>query len=292
MNCVICPRNCNIDRSKSQGYCKTSELVKVARADLHMWEEPCISGEEGSGTIFFSGCNLRCVYCQNHEISGGLVGKDISIERLSELMIELQNKGANNINLVTPSHFLLQIKEAIRLAKTKGLNLPIVYNTSSYEKSEYIQQLKGYIDVYLPDFKYYDNELAKKYSNAPNYREIATKALDEMVSQVDERFNDKEIMIGGVIVRHLILPGNIDDSKKVIKYLYDRYGDRIYISIMNQFTPIENMLTNYPELNRKVTDEEYGEVVDYALEIGVEKGFIQEGETATESFIPKFDFKG
>lgn len=292
MNCVICPRNCNIDRSKSQGYCKTNELVKVARADLHMWEEPCISGEEGSGTIFFSGCNLRCVYCQNHEISGGLVGKDISIERLSELMIELQNKGANNINLVTPSHFLPQIKEAIRLAKTKGLNLPIVYNTSSYEKSEYIQQLKGYIDVYLPDFKYYDNELAKKYSNAPNYREIATKALDEMLNQVDEQFNDKEIMTGGVIVRHLILPGNIDDSKKVIKYLYDRYGDRIYISIMNQFTPIENMLTNYPELNRKVTDEEYGEVVDYALEIGVEKGFIQEGETATESFIPKFDFKG
>lgn len=289
MKCNICPRKCNIDRSKANGYCMVGEDVKISRSSLHMWEEPCISGQEGSGTIFFSGCNLRCVYCQNREISRGNVGKTVSVDELANIMLDLQQQGANNINLVTGGHFINSIIKSINIAKKGGLNIPIVYNTSSYESVDIIKALQGYVDVYLPDFKYYDNELSRKYSFADNYREIATFAIDEMVSQCSEIvFDSREIMQRGVIVRHLLLPGFVEDSKKVIKLLHDRYGDRIYISIMNQYTPID-IVKDYPELNRKVTAKEYDEVVDYAISIGVENGFIQEGDTASESFIPEFD---
>jgi len=292
MNCNLCPRKCNTDRSRYVGFCKSGEKIKVARASLHMWEEPCISGEEGSGTIFFSGCNMGCVYCQNRKISLGQTGKEISADRLSELMLELEERKANNINLVTPSHYTSQITEAIDKARQKGLSIPIVYNTSAYETAEQISSLEGYVDVYLPDFKYFDNSLAKKYSNAEDYKETATLAIDEMVRQCgSQSFNERGIMTKGVIVRHLLLPGYVKDSKNVIRYLHDRYADRIYISIMNQFTPLENV-RDYKELNRKVTKREYDELVDYAIDIGVEKGFIQEGDTASESFIPEFELMG
>jgi len=292
-DCTLCPRECHVDRtSGKKGYCKVTDELAVARAALHMWEEPCISGEEGSGTVFFSGCSLGCVYCQNHNISKGLAGKIITIERLAEIFLELQAKGANNINLVTPSHYVPHIIEALNISREKGLNIPIVYNCSGYEKVETLRLLEGYVDIYLPDFKYMSEEPAKKYSNCMDYFIVAAKALDEMVRQVKEAvFDERGIMQKGVIVRHLVLPGYLEDSKRIIKYLYENYGDKIYISIMNQYTPvIKNKI--YPELNRKITEEEYEELVDYAIEIGVENGFIQEGETASESFIPEFNGEG
>jgi len=292
-DCTLCPRECHADRTAGRkGYCKmTGELV-VARAALHMWEEPCISGEEGSGTVFFSGCALGCVYCQNHNISRGLAGKKITVHRLAEIFLELQEKGANNINLVTPSHYVPHIIEALDISREKGLILPVVYNCSGYEKVETLRLLEGYVDVYLPDFKYVSDALAEKYSNCRNYFAAASKALEEMVRQAgDARFDERGIMRKGVIVRHLALPGQLEDSKRVIKYLFETYGNRIYYSIMNQYTPIAK-LKEYPELNRKISEEEYRELVDYALEIGVENGYIQEGETALESFIPEFNGEG
>lgn len=288
--CNLCNRKCNIDRDVTFGYCKMSNQIMIARAALHMWEEPCISGEEGSGTVFFTGCGLRCVFCQNSKIAIGKSGHTISIEELADIFLDLQSQGANNINLVTPTHFVPQIIQALDISREKGLNLPIVYNTGSYDTVETIRMLKGYVDVYLPDFKYMDGEIAKKYSNAPDYPKAAKAAIEEMVSQVGEpRFCDKSaVMKRGVIVRHLVLPGQTKDSKKVIEYLYNTYGDKIYISIMNQYTPM-SQVKNIPELNRKLTENEYDEVVDYAIEIGVENGFIQEGETASESFIPEFE---
>jgi putative pyruvate formate lyase activating enzyme len=264
----------------------------VARAALHMWEEPCISGEKGSGTVFFSGCAMGCVYCQNHNIAIGAAGKEITVNRLSEIFLELQAKEANNINLVTPSHYVPQIVDAIIQAKEKGLHIPIVYNCSSYEKVETLKLLDGLIDIYLPDFKYMEDEIAIKYSNAKDYANYAKDAIAEMVRQTGEaQFNDDGIMTKGVIVRHLTLPEYLEDSKKIIHYLYKTFGDTIYISIMNQFTPLDTV-KNYPEINRKITDEEYEELVDYAIELGVENGFIQEGETATDSFIPEFNEEG
>lgn len=289
MKCNICPRKCNKDRKDGFGYCRSGDDIKISRSSLHMWEEMCISGKEGSGTIFFSGCNLRCVYCQNREISRSCVGKTVSIEGLSDIMLKLQDDGANNINLVTPTHYADKIIPAIKRAKDNGMNLPIVYNTSAYESVETIKLLEGYIDIYLPDFKYYDNELALKYSFAGDYREVAVNAIDEMVRQCqEESFDDRGMMTCGVIVRHMILPGFTGDSRKIIKLLHDRYGDKIYISIMNQYTPLD-IVKEYPELNRKITKREYDKVVDYAIELGIEKGFIQEGETALESFIPDFE---
>lgn len=291
--CTLCPRECRVDRGLGKtGFCKVPNQIKVSRAALHFWEEPCISGEEGSGTVFFSGCNLRCVYCQNRKIAEGVYGKEITVDRLAAIFLELQEKGANNINLVTPSHYVPQIIEALDIAKKNGLNLPIVYNSSAYEKVETLKLLKGYVDVYLPDFKYMDSTLSDKYSNAADYSKVAKAAILEMVSQVPKPyFNEKDIMTKGVIVRHLILPGYIEDSKEIIRYLYGTYKDDIYISIMNQFTPMGNLI-NYPEINRKLTKEEYEEVVDFAIELGIENGFIQEGDTAEESFIPKFDGEG
>ena len=287
--CNLCPRGCGVNRSESYGYCKSGEKVSVARASLHMWEEPPISGASGSGTVFFTGCNLGCVYCQNRKISSGQQGRELTVEELAKVFIKLQEHNANNINLVTPTHFALPIIKAVRLAKENGLNIPIVYNTSGYETVDTIKSLNGIIDIYLTDFKYMSNELSKKYSNAPDYPEIAKSALYEMVSQVGSPLiNENGLMESGVIVRHLVLPSCTADSKAVIKYLYETYGNTIFISIMNQFTPLE-ILENYPELNRKITDEEYREVVDFAMSLGVEKAFIQEGETQSESFIPDFD---
>lgn len=287
MKCSLCPRKCGVDREQKLGFCKMSQVLKIARASLHAWEEPCISGENGSGTVFFTGCTLQCVFCQNRDIATYNNGKEITVERLSEIFVELMEKGANNINLVTPTHYVPQIIEAITLAKNKGMNLPILYNTSGYENVETLKLLDGIVDIYLPDFKYYSNDIAKKYSNAPDYVEVAKLALEEMVRQVKTpKFDENGIMTKGVIVRHLILPSYSEDSKKVIKYLYETYGDDIYISIMNQYTPFG--MEDYKELNRKVTTYEYNKVVNYAIELGVKNGFVQEGSAASESFIPDF----
>ncbi len=291
--CTLCPRDCKVDRTMGQrGYCKTCEELIVARAALHMWEEPCISGDEGSGTVFFSGCSLGCVYCQNYNIANGMAGKQISIERLSDIFMELQQQRANNINLVTPSHYVPQIIEAIDQARGKGLSIPIVYNSSAYEKVDTLQLLEGYVDIYLPDLKYMNPEPARLYSRAEDYFEYASKAINEMVRQVGyAEFDNRGMMRKGVIVRHLVLPGHLPDSKDIIRYLYDSYGDTIYISIMNQYTPLPRM-ANDPMMNHKVSAEEYEELIDYAIDIGIENGFIQEGETASESFIPEFNEEG
>lgn len=294
--CTLCPRNCSVDRENGEkGICGQTAEVKVARAALHYWEEPCISGEEGSGTVFFSGCSLHCVFCQNEAIANGSVGKVITIERLAEIFLELQGQGANNINLVTPGHFIPQIREALLLAKERGLTLPIVYNTSSYENVEALKMLDGVIDIYLPDFKYMSSVLSQKYSYAQDYAKVAKEAIAEMVRQtgkpVFDEVGEEGLLKRGTIVRHLTLPGCMEDSKEILKFLHDTYGEQIYISIMNQFTPLENVAA-YPELNRKITEEEYDELIDYAIAIGIEQGFIQEGETAEESFIPDFNCVG
>lgn len=296
MKCDLCPRKCLTDRAKGEkGICGQTDKLKVARAALHFWEEPCISGEAGSGAVFFSGCPLHCVFCQNENIANGTVGKEISVERLAEIFLELQEKGANNINLVTPGHFVPQITKALDLAKQEGLKLPIVYNTSSYETVETIKRLEGYVDIYLPDFKYMSSALSRKYSHAPDYAKVAKEAIAEMVRQTKEaQFVDGDednLILKGTIVRHLMLPGCMEDSKRILKYLHETYGNTIYISIMNQFTPLSN-LEKYPELNRKINAEEYDALVDYAIDIGIENGFIQEGDTAEESFIPAFDCEG
>lgn len=292
-DCTLCPRECHVDRTAGQrGYCRTTADLVVARAALHMWEEPCLSGKEGSGTVFFSGCAVGCVYCQNRNISKALAGKVITVERLAEIFLELQAQGANNINLVTPSHYVPQIIAALDLARPQGLTLPVVYNCGGYEKVETLKLLEGYVDIYLPDFKYMAAEPAVKYSNCRDYFPVAAKAIAEMVRQVKEAaFDERGIMQKGVIVRHLTLPGYLEDSKRIIKYLHETYGDRIYLSIMNQYTPVVRN-TAYPELNRRISQEEYEELVDYAIGLGVENGFIQEGETALESFIPEFNGEG
>lgn len=286
--CDICPRKCGVNREKGElGFCKMKDKIKIARYSLHYWEEPIISGETGSGTIFFSGCNLKCIFCQNYKISSENMGKEISVERLKEICLELQNMGANNINLVTGTHFLPLIKEALILAKKEGLTIPIVYNTSSYENVESLKEMEGLIDIYLPDLKYYDNKLVENFSLANNYFEIATNAIKEMVRQTGKPVIENNIMKKGVIVRHLLLPNHLEDSKKIIKYLHDTYDEDIYISIMNQYTPIKKF-DKYPELNRTLTDKEYDELVNYACDLNITQAFIQEGETCKESFIPDF----
>ena len=286
--CVLCPRQCRVDRAKDRGYCGEREKVRVARASLHMWEEPCISGKEGSGTVFFTGCPLKCVFCQNRKIASGNVGKELTNQQLARLFLVLQDKGANNINLVTPTHFVPQIAEALRQAKADGLFIPIVYNTSGYECVETLQMLDGLVDIYLPDLKYYSAELSKRYSNAPDYFARASFAIEEMVRQTGSPVFDGSLMKRGVIVRHMVMPGHVKDSKEVIQYLYHRYRDDIYMSIMNQYTPPGD-LGNYPGINRRVTRREYGKVIDHAILLGVGNAFIQEGDTAKESFIPDFD---
>lgn len=299
--CKLCPRECAVDRRNGErGVCGQTEQLKVARAALHYWEEPCISGKSGSGTVFFSGCALHCVYCQNREIANGTVGKEISIGRLAEIFLELAEQGANNINLVTPGHFIPQIITALEQARRQGMNLPVVYNTGSYENVDILKKLEGIVDIYLPDFKYMSEALGKRYSNAPDYPTVAKAAVAEMFRQTGtlvfgkkgSEAEEEPLIKRGTIVRHLILPGQTQDSKAVLRYLYETYGDGIFISIMNQFTPLSSSLTACPELNRKLTEAEYDEVVDYAIELGIENGYIQEGETAEESFIPAFDCEG
>ena len=292
--CRLCPRNCGVNRPNGEtGVCGVAGTgIYVARAALHMWEEPCISGENGSGTVFFSGCPLRCVYCQNHYISRADAGKEITVERLSEIFLELQRKNAANINLVTPTHYTEEIIKAVYLARENGLKIPIVYNCSGYEKVDTLRLLDGIVDVYLTDFKYMDKEPALKYSKAPDYPEAAKEALAEMVRQTETaEFDENGMMTRGVIARHLLLPGHLSNAKAVVKYIYDTYGDKVFLSLMNQYTPLPQV-KNYPEIDRKVTEEEYDELVDYAIDLGVENGFIQEGETAEESFIPEFDGEG
>lgn len=292
-NCLLCPRKCGINRSTGQtGVCGVSSEIKVARAALHYWEEPCISGKRGSGAVFFSGCSLHCVFCQNREISDGKAGKLISKERLSDIFMELADKGANNINLVTPGQYIPDIVWAVNDAKSRGMKLPIIYNTSGYENVTELKLLEGIVDVYLPDFKYMDSTLSARYSRAKDYPSVAKQALSEMVrQQPDVVIDDSTGLIQkGVIVRQLLLPGHVNDAKAVLKYLYDTYHDHVYISMMSQFTPIA--LKDYPEINRTVTKREYERLVNYALEIGITNAFIQEGDVAKDSFIPAFDCEG
>lgn len=291
--CRICPRNCGADRLKGErGFCGMPAEIYAGRAALHMWEEPCISGQEGSGAVFFSGCNMHCIFCQNEKISAEGEGIPVGTEALAETFLKLQEQNANNINLVTAGHYLPTVAEAIRIAKEKGLGIPVVYNSSGYEKAEMLKLLEGFVDIYLPDMKYASSGLAKKYSHAEDYPEVSRLAVEEMVRQVGAPvFDERGMMKKGVIVRHLMLPGQFLDSRRVIRYLHETYGNRIYISIMNQYTPMRHF-EKYPELNRKVRKSEYEKLLNYALSIGVEQAFYQEGDTAEESFIPIFDGTG
>ncbi len=292
-HCTLCPRNCGVDRaSGNTGFCGANDKIKIARATLHAWEEPCISGENGSGTVFFSGCNLSCVYCQNKKISQEGAGFEVSVERLTEIFFELETLGAHNINLVTAAHFLPQVMTSVKRAKDQGIGIPFVYNTSSYEYAESIKLCEGLIDIFLPDFKYIDSKRAKKYSCAVNYPEIAMAAIDEMVRQQGAlQFDEDGMLTKGVIVRHLMLPDGLAESKKIIKYLHEKYENNIILSIMNQYTPVGN-LEDFPELQKKVKASDYEKLIDYALSLGVENAFIQEGGAAEESFIPDFNGLG
>lgn len=296
--CELCPRGCQVNREADQmGVCRVSSKLKVARAALHFWEETCISGTNGSGAVFFSGCSMHCVFCQNREIANGTAGKEIERERLRDIFLELQDQEANNINLVTPGHYVPHLVWAVEQARNQGLSIPIVYNTSSYEKVDTLKQLEGIVDVYLPDFKYWEPQTAQKYSNAPDYPEVARAAIAEMVRQrptVEFIFNKEQnvdLIQKGVIVRQLLLPGQFKDAKRIVKYLHETYGNQIYLSLMSQYTPLAHV-EKYPELNRKVDRRTYERYIDYAIEIGVENGFIQEEDVAEESFIPRFDGEG
>ena len=292
--CEMCPRKCRAERQNgTAGFCGVSGAgVSLARAALHYWEEPCISGTRGSGTVFFSGCNLRCVYCQNHEISTMEVEKTVSLRRLSEIFLELEEKGAHNLNLVTPTHYAREIHEALREAKKAGLTLPVVWNTSGYEDPETLRMLEGDIDIYLTDFKYMDKELAARLSMAPDYPAAAKAALREMVRQKPRLLADENgLLQEGVIVRHLLLPGHVKNAKDVVRYVYGTYGDNVLLSLMNQYTPVRE-IEDAPELNRRVTKREYEKLIAFALDLGVTNALIQEGGTQKESFIPAFDFEG
>ncbi len=298
-DCTLCPRRCHADRlSGGRGFCGQSAQIRSARAALHFWEEPCISGESGSGTVFFSGCSLQCVFCQNHEIAMGKAGQGISGRRLAEIFLELQEKGAANINLVTAAHFLPQVCLALERAGEEGLSVPVVYNSSGYEEIDSLKMLEGLADIYLPDLKYHSPRLSGLYSQAPDYFEKASAAIGEMVRQAGPPVLDPEtgLMKKGVIVRHLLLPGQAGDSKRILRYLRDMYGDDIYVSIMNQYTPMKQITESAQwgtaDLSRPVTAREYERVLDFADKIGIRQGYRQEGETAAESFIPAFDGEG
>ena len=299
-NCRLCARSCGVNRMKNRaGRCGQTEELVVARAALHMWEEPCISGKEGSGAVFFVGCPLGCVFCQNREIARGRAakkaqpGKIITVDRLAEIFLELQGQKANNINLVTPTHYVPQIVEAVREARKKGLRIPIVYNTGSIETPETVHLLEDTVDIFLPDLKFCGRDVAGRYAHLPAYFDIATKAIGEMVRMRGEAaFDERGMMTRGVIVRHMVLPGHTKDSKEILRYLWENFGDSIYVSIMNQYTPMPGIEQEFPELGRRVTRREYDRVVDYALELGFSNAFVQEGPTAEESFIPAFDGAG
>ncbi len=288
MGCNLCPRMCNADRSKAAGFCKTGDRIKVARAGLHHWEEPCISGNNGSGTVFFSGCVMRCEYCQNHDISWGGFGKEISIERLAEIFLELQNEGAHNINLVSPTHFVPQIIKALDIAKGR-LRIPVVYNTGGYERAETLKMLSGYVDIYLPDVKYYSDEAAR-LSRAPRYFETAMSAVEEMVRQTGKPAFDGELLKKGTVVRHMVLPYLYKDSMEVIKRVGERFGGDILFSLMSQYTPFHRAKDD-PKLNRRITTFEYRKALDAVIEAGLE-GFMQEKSSAKEEYTPLFDLSG
>ena len=287
--CTMCPRGCKVARGEGEiGYCRVSNKLKVARAALHMWEEPCISGKNGSGTIFFSGCSLKCVFCQNYEISHDNFGKEITEERLVGIMRELIEKGAHNINFVNPTHYSHILK---KILENYDFPVPIVYNCSGYEDVDTLKSLSGLVDIYLTDFKYMEEDLAKRFSKAPKYPEIAKSALTEMVNQQPNLvFDNRGILQSGVIVRNLLLPGHVKNSKEICKYVYEKYGDKVILSIMNQYTPTQNVmnLEKDKELSRKVTKREYERVIDYVLSLGIKNAYIQEGDVASESFIPSW----
>lgn len=302
-NCMLCPRTCGAQRSKGKtGICGVTETLKVARAALHFWEETCISGTKGSGAVFFSGCAMHCVFCQNESIAQGTAGKEITPERLVEIFLELQEQGANNINLVTPGQYVPHIIRAVEQARRQGLAVPIVYNTGSYENVDTIKALEGIVDIYLPDFKYMDPFLAAKYSHAPDYPQTAKAAIAEMVRQqpwpvfaweekrgedVPEEACEGAVMKRGVIVRQLLLPGCLKDARNIVRYLYETYQNKIYVSLMSQYTPLEHV-RDYPELAHRVSLRTYDRYVDAAIALGITQAFIQEPGVAKESFIPDF----
>lgn len=286
--CMLCPRKCGANRYEKAGYCGATNRIRLAYYSLHMWEEPVISGTNGSGTIFFSHCNMKCLYCQNKKISIDGYGKYISNKKLGEIMLELQEKGAHNINLVTPTHYVPQIASILHKLKGDKLKIPVVYNTSSYENVGTIIMMRGLVDIYLADLKYYDDQLGVNYSGCKEYFETATMAIDEMFRQVGSPvFDDDGLLKSGLVIRVLILPGHLDDAKKIIEYIFKTYANEVFISIMNQYTPVNTCI--YNNLSRKITEEEYDDVIKYALELGVTNAFIQEGDTASESFIPDFN---
>lgn len=286
--CSLCERECLVNRKAGErGFCGMTDKIHIARADLHAWEEPPISGERGSGTVFFSGCSLGCIYCQNRQISRNEVGREVSESELADIFIELEKKGAHNVNLVTPTHFVPGIISAVAIARERGLSVPIVYNTSSYEKIETVEMLRGTVDVWLPDLKYYRETTADKYSSAPNLPRVSREAIEKMTEMAGEpQFDSNGIMVRGVIVRILLLPGHLAEAKLNVKYLYERFGDKIYVSLMSQYTPFGDMPN---PLDRRVTVAEYDELVSYALKLGVKNAFVQQRESASESFIPPFD---
>ena len=287
--CTICPHNCGINRTSNQiGRCKSKDTVKIALYSIHNFEEPCISGKKGSGTVFFSNCNMNCVFCQNYEISQQGKGKEITIEELAEIFIKQQEKDVENINLVTPTSYVPQIIEAIKIARNKGLKLPIVYNTNGYEKVETLKMLEGYVDIYLPDFKYSDNELAKRLSKVDNYFEIATQALTEMYRQTGKAvFDDRGIMQKGIIIRHLVLPNHILNSRKVLKWINENMHD-VYVSVMAQYFPTYKA-KDIEDINRKLTKEEYEQIENYLYRLDLENGYIQELGEHEEEYVPKWD---
>ncbi|MFD3155522.1 radical SAM protein [Haloimpatiens sp. FM7330] len=293
VNCKLCPRNCAINRLNNElGFCKSGKNIKLAKVSLHAWEEPCISGSNGSGTIFFSNCNMRCVFCQNHNISEEGFGKEITIERLSEIFIEQQNRGAHNINLVSPTHYVPQIIEALKIAKTHGLTIPVLYNSNGYENIETLKALNGYIDVYLPDLKYFNDKYAVRYSNTPNYFSYASNSIKEMFKQVGKpEFDKNGIIKKGVIIRHLMLPGLLFDSKKIIDFIYKTFKNNVYISIMNQYTPMFNAY-KYPEINKSLNLKHYDSLIKYCLSLGITNAFIQGEGTCTTEFTPDFNLSG
>lgn len=288
--CNLCAFNCNINRNNTTGRCKCGILPKLALASIHMWEEPCISGTNGSGTVFFSGCNFSCIFCQNHKISQSGFGEEISIERLADIFLELQDKNVHNINLVSPTPYVPQVIQALDIAKNNGLKIPIVYNTNSYENTETIKMLDGYIDIYLPDLKYFDNDIAKNYSYAPNYFNVATNAILEMQKQIKNNiFNSNGIMQRGIIIRHLILPHYIMQTKKILSWIKSNLPDNTYISIMAQYFPTYKAKDN-PFLNRKLSKQEYNLVIDMIKNF--ENGFIQGLSDCEEEYVPNFDLSG
>ncbi len=288
--CELCPRRCGVNRTAGQrGYCGAGELVRIALVSLHRWEEPCLTGKNGAGTVFFSHCTMKCVFCQNYDVSHGGFGLEVTTERLTEIFLEQQARGAASLDLVTPTHYVPQTIEALDAAKARGFSLPVVFNCGGYENVGTIEALRGYVDVFLPDLKYYDDDLARKYSNAPDYFVHSMAAIEKMFELTGPFVLNDGLMTKGVIVRHLVLPGQYRDSLKILDWLHERFGNEIYVSLMNQFTPIPQCTARFPELRRRLTTMEYQKVLAHAEKLGMENCFVQSAGTAMEKFIPKFD---